>query len=54
MTFAYRFFICIASAACVFCTFKDNNDLITKKKKKESKKSDQEIGKNHLLSTSGD
>jgi len=38
MIFAYRFFISIASAAWVFCTFKHNNDLITKKKKEKEKK----------------
>jgi len=44
MTFAYRFYISIASATWVFCTFKHNNDLITKKK------NDQGIGssRNHL------
>jgi len=37
MTFPYRFFISIASAACVFCTFKHNNDLIKNKKRKKKK-----------------
>jgi len=36
--FAYRFFISIASAAGVFCTFKHNNDRIIKKEKKRKQK----------------
>ena len=52
MTFAYRFFISIASAAWVFCTFKHNKELITKKKKKKERPTDRTT--NHLSSTSGD
>jgi len=43
MTFAYRFFISIASAASVFCTFKHNNDLIKKKKKKNKGQRDRTL-----------